>query len=98
MHQLGLLRIVRLALVFVAFVVAAAQVFSFVSTSSAADALAAPGLEDRWPVVAAMPPVNALGVVMFDGAASGGLELGAAQPVNEAVDAGGKTARATLLR
>ncbi|MEM8761882.1 MAG: hypothetical protein AAGE83_16420 [Pseudomonadota bacterium] len=85
MHQLGLMQIVRVALVFVAAALVATQFFSLVGASGASQAEASPAEEERvsnaWPTIALVQAVP-LGAVFFDGAApTGDLTTGALEPV-----------------
>ncbi|MEL6482793.1 MAG: hypothetical protein AAFQ75_15195 [Pseudomonadota bacterium] len=77
MHQLGLIQIVRVALVFVAVALIATQFFSIVASGGTGQAEAAPPAEFDMPMLdlaAGLP----LGVVYFDGAdGRGGTTTGA---------------------
>ncbi|MEM7499781.1 MAG: hypothetical protein AAF371_17550 [Pseudomonadota bacterium] len=80
MHQLGLMRLVRIALVFVAAVLVAAQMFMIVAAETVAGTEAAPHATNAWAAIRLDAPgdLDALGVVWFDGAApTGALTTGA---------------------
>ncbi|MEM9765967.1 MAG: hypothetical protein AAF968_26350 [Pseudomonadota bacterium] len=71
MHQLGLIQIVRAALVFVAAALIATQFFTIVASGGTGHAIAAPPLEMGWPTLDLAADMS-LGVVYFDGADSRG--------------------------